>query len=307
MSLNVVSSRIARCTATAASEAKARASGSHSGANGTTTLARPLRVDQLHDADDVPVRRAQRHRQQRARLVLVALVHLAIEERPQQVVGVGILDVQRGAGQRDVRRQARLAQRQRPGLQATAQLAGAEASRQRLVLHDGEAQVVVVDQEDRAGLGAREQARLLQDVVEHGLHAQLGAERRRDPDEANPRAASGTPASTGIRSSIGSTLLPRSARDRRRTDGHQTRLMIIAKDTGRTQRFSGQDVRAGRSRKRSELPTKTRGNHPVSQRRRPPPGAPQSFVRLTSWIRYRSGTLLMSSVRTVTPLSSVQR
>ena len=37
MSLNVVSSRIARCTATAASEANARASGSHSGANGTTT------------------------------------------------------------------------------------------------------------------------------------------------------------------------------------------------------------------------------------------------------------------------------
>src|SRR4030095_12783319 len=40
---------------------------------------------------------------------------------------------------------------------------------------------------------------------------------------------------------------------------------------------------------------------------RPPARAPQSGVRLTSWIRYRSGTLLMSSVRTVTPLSSVNR
>ena len=156
---------------------------SHARARGHDDVGGPLRVDQLHDADDVPAGVHGGTASSERVWYSLRSSTCAIEERPQQVVGVGVLDVQRGAGQGDVRRQARLAQGQRPGLQAAAQLAGANARGQGLVLHHRESQVVVVHQEDGARLGPGEQARLLQDVVEHGLHAQLGAERRRDPDE----------------------------------------------------------------------------------------------------------------------------
>ena len=141
-----------------------------------------LLVDELDDADDLVLARGERRDEHPLRAVADLLVERAIEaERRAGGHVVHVVDVERLLLERGVAGDAARADGHR-------ELARVE--RERIVLRELEAQramsdarVVALDDVDAAGVGAGDEAALLEDEAEQLVDVALGRDRARDVDE----------------------------------------------------------------------------------------------------------------------------
>ena len=145
-------------------------------------------VEELEDPEDVAARVLERHDEHRPCPVVAAGVEHRIEA-VGAVLGnrVGVGDVHDLAHDRDVPGEAQVGDVERLGLQPALHLGLAELPRQPVVLDDREAELVVLAQEQGAGLCTREAAGLGENALEERREVPLVAERDPDLDELPER------------------------------------------------------------------------------------------------------------------------